>query len=75
MEIKDRHAKESSFSRALLAGLICGIISRRTDCVLDNFEYRKLAGFKGFNFIEPLLDLHCSSTATGPCRICFFGNG
>src|SRR5215470_13081330 len=54
MEIKDLHAKESSFSRALLAGLICGIIAAAL-IAFYNFEFRKLTDFKGFGFIEPLL--------------------
>jgi hypothetical protein len=54
MEIKDRHAKESSFSRALLAGLICGIITAAL-IAFYTFEYRKMTDFKGLGYIEPLL--------------------
>src|SRR6266498_5608929 len=53
MKIKDRHAKESSFSRAVLAGLLCGIIAAIL-IVIYSFEYRKITGFKGLGLIEPL---------------------
>ncbi len=52
MKIKDRHAKESSFSRALLAGLICGIIAAVL-IVIYTSQYRKITGFEGLGFIEP----------------------
>ncbi|MFI5188287.1 MAG: hypothetical protein ACHQF0_16270 [Chitinophagales bacterium] len=52
MKIKDRHARESSFSRALIAGLICGIIAAIL-IVIYTVQYRRLTGFKGLSFIEP----------------------
>jgi hypothetical protein len=54
MLIKDRHAKESSFSRALLAGLICGIIGAAL-IAFYTFEYRKITEFKGLGFLEPMV--------------------
>jgi hypothetical protein len=54
MQIKDRHAKESSFSRALLAGLICGIIGAAL-IAFYTFEYRKITEFKGLGFLEPMV--------------------
>jgi hypothetical protein len=54
MLIKDRHAKESSFSRALLAGLICGIITAAL-VAFYTFEYRKITDFKGLGYLEPLI--------------------
>jgi len=54
MQIKDRHAKESSFSRALLAGLICGIIGAAL-IAFYTFEYRKMTEFKGLGFLEPMI--------------------
>lgn len=52
MLIKDRHARESSFSRALLAGLICGIVSAVL-IAFYTFEFRKITDFKGLGFLEP----------------------
>ena len=52
MKIKDRHAKESSFSRALLAGIICGIASAAL-VVIYASVYRNMTGFRGMGFIEP----------------------
>ena len=54
MQIKDRHAKESSFSRALLAGLICGILGAAL-IAFYTFEYRKITEFKGLGFLEPMV--------------------
>jgi hypothetical protein len=54
MQIKDRHAKESSFSRALLAGLICGILTAAL-VAFYTFEYRKITEFKGLGFLEPMV--------------------
>jgi len=54
MLIKDRHAKESSFSRALLAGLICGILGAAL-IAFYTFEYRKITEFKGLGFLEPMV--------------------
>jgi hypothetical protein len=54
MKIKDRHAKESSFSRALLAGLMSGLIAAVL-IVIYSVEYRKMTNFKGLGFIEPLI--------------------
>jgi hypothetical protein len=54
MLIKDRHAKESSFSRALLAGLICGIVGAAL-IAFYTFEYRKITEFKGLGFLEPMV--------------------
>jgi len=54
MQIKDRHATESSFSRALLAGLICGIIGAAL-IAFYTFEYRKITEFKGLGFLEPMV--------------------
>jgi hypothetical protein len=54
MKIKDTHAKESSFSRALLAGLICGLFAALL-IVLYGIQYRKITGFDGLAFVEPLL--------------------
>jgi len=52
MKIRDRHARESSFSRALLAGVICGIIAAVL-IILYASQYRKLTGFGGLTYIEP----------------------
>ena len=52
MLIKDRHAKESSFSRALLAGVICGILSAVLVSIYT-YEFRKITDFKGLGFLEP----------------------
>jgi hypothetical protein len=52
MEIKDKHAKQSSFSRALIAGLICGIIAALLVFVYI-LEYRRMTGFTGLGIIEP----------------------
>src|SRR5262250_646434 len=54
MQIKDRHAKESSFSRALLAGLICGILGAAL-IAFYTFEFRKLTEFKGMGYLEPMV--------------------
>jgi hypothetical protein len=54
MKIKDRHARNSSFSRALLAGLICGIIAAVLVLIYAS-QYRKLTDFTGMAYIEPLL--------------------
>jgi len=54
MKIKDRHAKESSFSRALLAGLISGIVAAVL-IVIYSLEYRKITGFKELGIVEPLI--------------------
>jgi len=54
MQIKDRHATESSFSRALLAGLICGILGAAL-IAFYTFEYRKMTEFKGLGFLEPMI--------------------
>lgn len=43
---------ESSLSRALLAGLICGLIAAVL-VVIYNSQFRRITGFTGLNFIEP----------------------
>jgi hypothetical protein len=52
MKIKDRHARESSFSRALLAGVICGIIAAALIVIYASL-YKRITGFEGLGFIEP----------------------
>ena len=54
MEIKDKTAKNTSFSRSLMAGLICGIIAAVANAAY-NFYYRKATGFESSGFIEPLI--------------------
>ncbi len=52
MEIKDKYAKTTSFSRALLAGLICGIIAALLNVIYD-FYYRRITGFDTDKLISP----------------------
>ncbi len=54
MEIKDKHAKQSSFSRALLAGLICGLVAALL-VVVYVVLYRKMTGYAGVGIIEPFV--------------------
>ncbi len=54
MEIKDKRARNTSFSRSLIAGLICGIIAAVLNAAY-NFYYRKATGFESGRFIEPLI--------------------
>lgn len=54
MQIRDVHARNTSFSRALLAGLICGLVAAVLNAVY-NFYYRKATGYESDKFIEPML--------------------
>jgi len=54
MKIKDKHAKQSSFSRALLAGLICGLVAALL-VVVYVVLYRKMTGYAGVGIIEPFV--------------------
>jgi hypothetical protein len=53
MKIKDEHAKTTSFSRAVIAGLICGIIAALLNVIYE-FFYRKITGLVGDKLISPL---------------------
>ncbi len=52
MEIKDKHARTTSFSRALLAGVICGLIAALVNVIYD-FVYRRIADFHIDKLISP----------------------
>ena len=52
MEIKDKHARTTSFSRALLAGVICGLIAALVNVVYD-FVYRRITDFHSDKLISP----------------------
>ena len=54
MQIRDVHARNTSFSRALIAGLICGLIAAVLNAAY-NFYYRKATGYESDKFIEPML--------------------
>jgi hypothetical protein len=53
MEIKDKHARTTSFSRSLIAGLVCGIIAALLNAVYDLF-YRTSTGFESDKLISPV---------------------
>jgi hypothetical protein len=53
MEIKDKHAKTTSFSRALMAGVVCGVIAALLNAVYDLF-YRTSTGFESDKLISPV---------------------
>lgn len=52
MEIQDKKAKNTSFSRSIIAGLICGIIAAVLNAVY-NYYYRSGTGFESEKLINP----------------------
>ena len=47
-------SKNTSFSRSLLAGIVCGILAAILNLVYTVY-YRKVTDFKGYKVVEPLL--------------------
>jgi drug/metabolite transporter (DMT)-like permease len=53
MIIKDNHARDTSFSRSVIAGAICGLIAALLNAVYDLF-YRTTTGFESDKLISPV---------------------
>jgi len=53
MIIRDNHARNTSFSRSVMAGAICGLVAALLNAVYDLF-YRTTTGFESDKLISPV---------------------
>jgi len=71
MEIKDNHAKNTSFSRSVVAGLVCGLIASLLNVVYD-LIYRTSTGFESDKLISPIPIYFSTPVVLIICGVIFF---